>query len=156
MQSVMSSVSKRAYLMAFIQSSWSVILWKLFRVKPQTHTFLNKHLSLQQSNEVLKKAIMSNRPFCAVRFGAVEMGALHNYEKINFGFKKTYKKSVKISMKRNAGFFPVDHKSLSFYAKHFFKETNRTDILGVSGIHMDSYFAKKLMPHARYTNYHAF
>jgi hypothetical protein len=111
---------------------------------------------MKATNDHLKAAIESNEPFAAIRIGAVEMGALNNYEKISLGFRKTFKPSVIHSMKHNAGFFPCTQKDLTFYAKHFFKDANKTDYIGVSGIHMEAYITKRYMPNAQPILYEAF
>jgi hypothetical protein len=149
-------LKKRFYIQHFLKSVPSILGWKLFKIKPQTSTFLTKSLSMKTTNDQLKEAIESNEPFAAIRIGAVEMGALNNYEKISLGFRKTFKHSVIKSMKHNAGFFPCSQKDLTFYAKHFFKDASKTDFLGVSGIHMESYMAKRYMPNATPVLYEAF
>ncbi len=121
------------YYRAFLKNSIHVLKWKLFRIKPPTHRFLrHRNLTLQSGNQILKTLIEKGEPFAAVRIGAVEMGAIHNYEKILLGIKKTFKPIVRWSMKNNAGFFPTDDKSLTYYAKHFMKEAKKTDVFGVS------------------------
>ncbi len=97
-------------------------------------------ISLSQSNEELKKALSSSAPFCAIRFGAVEISCLNNAEKITLGKKKTFKESVRYSMKNNAGFFPTDDQSLKDYSSALLPLLSEVDILGVSGVHMENYF----------------
>jgi hypothetical protein len=150
-------LNRKTYQREFLKSSWDVLKWKLFRIKKSTHQFLHfKNLTLQHGNDVLKAALMKEEPFAAVRIGAVEMGALHNYEKIQLGIKKIYKPSVVLSMKQNAGFFPTIDKQLTFYAKHFIKEAKKTDILGISGIHMESYMYQRYFAGANVIPYEAF
>lgn len=149
-------LKKRFYVRSFLKSLPHVLGWQLFRIKPSTSSFLNQKLDLESSNAYLKEKILAGEPFAAIRIGAVEMGALNNYEKILLGFQSRFKKSVQYSMKNNAGFFPTTDKNLSFYAKHFFKDAAKTDVLGVSGIHMESYFAQRYMPKAFPILYEAF
>jgi hypothetical protein len=151
------SLDRKTYQREFLKSSWGVFKWKLFRIKPSTDQFLHfKHLTLEHGNDVLKAAILAKEPFAAVRIGAVEMGAIHNHEKILLGLKTTYKPSVVMSMKQNAGFFPTIDKQLTFYAKHFVKEAKKTDILGISGIHMESYMYQRYFNGANVIPYEAF
>ncbi len=145
------------YYRAFLKSAIGVLRWKLFRMKPQTHTFLHhRNLNLDQGNKVLKNLIELGEPFAAVRIGAVEMGAIHNYEKMLLGMKKTFKTIVRWSMKNNAGFYPTDDKSLTYYAKHFNKEARKTDIFGVSGIHMESYIYQRYFQSENVIQYESF
>lgn len=150
-------LNKNHYRFAFLKSSIAVFKWKLFRIKPQTHTFLHhKDLSLAQGNEVLTKMLSQSEPFAAVRIGAVEMGALHNYEQILLGIKKTFKPIVRYSMKHHAGFFPTDDKHLTFYAKHFMKDAKKTDVFGISGIHMEAYMFQRYFGTKHVIPYEAF
>jgi len=145
------------YYRAFLKNSIHVLKWKLFRIKPPTHRFLShRNLTLQSGNQTLKTLIEKGEPFAAVRIGAVEMGAIHNYEKILLGIKKTFKPIVRWSMKNNAGFFPTDDKSLTYYAKHFMKEAKKTDVFGVSGIHMEAYMFQRYFQSPYVIQYEAF
>jgi hypothetical protein len=149
--------NKHYYQRAFLRSSLDVLKWKLLRIKKNTTQFLSqKNITLDYSNQVLKDAIIKGEPFAAVRIGAVEMGCLHNQEKIQFGLTNTFKSSVRISMKLNAGFFPTDDKQLSFYAKHMMKDFKKTDILGISGIHMEEYFYQRYIYPSQVIQYEAF
>lgn len=145
------------YRQAFFKSAIHVFNWHAFRIKPSTERFLQfKGLTLPYGASVLKDQILAGEPFAAIRIGAVEMGALNNYEKILLGYAKTYKPSVRLSMKQNAGFFPTNDKQLTFYAKHFFKEAMKTDILGISGIHMETYMYQRYLGQAKVIPYEAF
>jgi hypothetical protein len=156
-QPTLLPLNKKRYRFAFLKSSIAVFKWTLFRIKPQTHTFLqHKGLSLAKGNEVLNKMLRQSEPFAAVRIGAVEMGALHNYEKILLGIKKTFKPIVRYSMKNNAGFFPTDDKHLIFYAKHFMKDAKKTDVFGISGIHMEAYIFQRYFGTQQVIPYEAF
>ena len=149
-------LKKRFYLQHVLKSIPTILAWKLLKIKPQTATFNGQALTMNASNDALKDAIISNEPFAAIRIGAVEMGALNNFEKMSLGLRKTFKPAVIRSMKNNAGFFPCTQKNLEFYAKHFFKDANKTNLLGVSGIHMEGYMAKRYMPSATPILYEAF
>lgn len=149
-------LKKHVYLQWFLKSLPAVFGWKLFRIKPKTNLFLEKKLTMEETDQTLKDAIIANEPFAAIRIGAVEMGAIHNYERIQLGLMKTFKSSVRVSMKNNAGFFPTDDKNLTYFAKHFIKDANKTDYLGISGLHMESYMARRYFPHAQFGLYEGF
>jgi hypothetical protein len=150
-------LKKGVYFKYFLQSLPAVFAWKLFRIKPNPSRFLEpKQLDLTTSDAMLKNAILSGEPFAAIRIGAVEMGAIHNYERIQLGLMKSFKPSVRYSMKNNAGFFPTDDKNLTYYAKHFIKDAPKTDLLGISGLHMEKYMAKRYFSNAEYLLYEAF
>ncbi len=150
-------MNKGRYMIYFIKNSWHVFLYRLFRKKRSLVRFAHhKDITLDYSNEILKSMIESNRPFMAVRFGAVELSCINNYEKIMLGLKKTYKETVKYSIKNNAGVFPVDDESLTKYVKEATKAFDNASILGISGIHMEDYFYQKLCPDAKIIQYEAF
>ncbi len=148
---------KITYFAYFLKNAWFVLLWKLFHRKKGVERFVGiVGITQEHSNEILKHAIQSGIPFAAIRFGATEMSCLNNYEKIQFGWRHDYKKLVKYSMKNNAGFFPTTDANLNYYCSHYLKELPKTDILGISGIHMEDYFYRKYIPHAKVIQYNAF
>jgi hypothetical protein len=150
-------LNRKTYRRAFLLSAIDVMKWQLFHIKKSTETFLSfKNLTLKHGSNVLRQRIEAGHPFAAIRYGAVEMGALNNYEKILLGYSKTFKPSVKMSMKQNAGFFPTTDKQLTFYAKHFLKEIHKTDILGISGIHMEAYMYQRYLTGKQVIPYEAF
>ena len=145
------------YLKYFIKNAWFVLLYKLFKKKKNCKKFLGKkNITINYSDELLFKYIQSNKPFMAVRYGAVELSCINNKEKINLGFKRNYKKSVKYSMKNNAGFFPTESKYFDRYVNLMEESMSNCDILGISGIHMEDYFYLKHCKHAHVAQYEAF
>jgi hypothetical protein len=145
------------YIQYFLMSAWSVLLYFFFRIKKNVTRFGKyKNITLTHSSNELKNRILSQVPFAAIRFGAVELSAINNEEKIRLGFEKTFKPSVVYSMKNNTGFFPTTQNQLHFYTKLMTKELIQTDVLGISGIHMEEYFYDKYCPHARVIQYESF
>lgn len=150
-------MNKGRYMIYFIKNSWHVFLYRLFRKKRNIIHFMHhKGITIDYSNEILKSMITSDMPFMAVRFGAVELSCINNYEKILLGFKKGYKEAVKYSIKNNAGVFPVDDESLTKYVKEATEAFNNASILGISGIHMEDYFYQNLCLDAKIIQYEAF
>lgn len=145
------------YIIYFLKNAWFVLLYKMFKIKKNCERFLGKkHITVEYSDTLLLDYIESNKPFMAVRYGAVELSCINNYEKIRLGFKKDYKKSVKYSMKNNAGFFPTTDENLYKYSKMMEEVMKNTDILGISGIHMEDYFFKKHCKKAEIIQYFSF
>jgi len=157
MAAIVPYKKKVIYLAYFIKNAWFVLLWKLFRLKKSVLRFMGiKDITQEFGNDILKQSIESGRPLAAIRFGATEIGCLNNYEKIQFGWRKDYKKSVKYSMKNNGGFFPTTDTNLNYYCSMYFKNITKTDILGISGIHMEDYFYRKYVPDAKIIQYNSF
>lgn len=142
-----------SYLCYFLSNVPKVLGYKLFRILPIRKKFRGLPLSLETTDQTLESALLSNKPFAAIRFGATELSALNNHEKIELGFKKTYKDLVRSSMKQNAGYFPTDDVALKRYGDELLSLLKETDYLGVSGVHMENYFARFYCPKAKYVLY---
>ncbi len=130
-----------SYIIDFLKSAPAVLKYKFFRIKPKTDQVGSvKQITLQQGSGILFDLLRSNTPFAAIRFGAVELSCLNNYEKIRLGFAKKFKQSVVTSMKKNTGFYPTTQDNLTHYSKYMFNHLSETDVLGISGLHMENYF----------------
>ncbi len=141
---------KATYILYFLKNLPSSLAIRFFRKgKDVTRFNGQKGITLEYSSKVLRGYINKGEPFSAVRFGASELGCLNATEKIDLGFKKTYKPAVRDSMKRRAGYYPTGDRHLSEYSHTFFEKCKGNDILAISGIHMEDYFAKKYMPDAK-------
>lgn len=141
--------TRRSYIWEFLKSAIYVFRYKILRIKPPTNRIGKyKEITMKKSNNAIEEAIRKGEPFAAIRFGAVEISALNNYEKIRLGFRRKYKKSVVYSIKNNAGVFPPTQEIIDFYAKYLETNLKDTDYLGVSSVHMENYFFKHLTPNA--------
>ena len=93
------SKERAVYLHYFWKNIPGAFRYKLrHKMKDCTRFRGRKGITLDYTNEVLKKAILAGEPFAAIHFGGTELGALNNYEKIRLGFKRHYKDPVKYSM----------------------------------------------------------
>lgn len=145
------------YFVYFLKNAWFVLLYKLFKIKKKCTRFMHKkNITINYSDDTLYEMIMSNKPFAAVRYGAVELSCINNWQKINLGLKRNYKKSVKYSMKNNAGFFPPEDKYLKQYGDLMQEVMENIDILGISGAHMEDYYYKLQCSQANVIQYFAF
>ena len=135
-----------SYVLYFLKNTPKVLGYRLFHIKPSTKRFRGKALGLESTNQTLKDALDSSKPFSAIRFGAVELSCLNNHEKIELGWRKKYKESVRYSIKNNAGYFPTDEESLKRYGDVLFPLLQEVDFLGISGLHMEDYFARYYCP----------
>lgn len=139
----------RSYAWEFFKSSWNVMRYKFFRIKPPTDRIGKyKQITMQAGTNAIEDALRKGEPFAAIRFGAVEISALNNYEKIRLGITKKYKKSVLYSIKNNAGVFPATPEMVEHYARYLDLNLVETDVLGISGVHMENYYFKHLTPKA--------
>lgn len=132
------------YVGYFLKNAPLSIKIRLFHKGRQLKRFLGaKGISIDQSKNVLQKKIKSGKPFCAIRFGAVELSCWNNFVKKELGFKKEYKKPVLYSIKNNAGVFPIEENILDRYSSESLALLQSVDVLAISGINMEDYFAKK-------------
>ncbi len=142
------------YLHHYLKNLPIAFSYSVLHKNPKIRSFLSqKDMSEKRANDVLKQRILEGKPFAMIRFGGMEMCALHGHEKIELGFAKRYKDSVKYVMKHNTGFFPVDDQHLKQYGDQFLSELKDVDVLGVLGLFMESYFAKTYCPNAEYVLY---
>lgn len=131
----------------FVKNARHVLAYKLFhRIKRVDRFMGQKGITLEYSNERLINALKGDKPFCAIRFGAVELSCWNNYRKIELGRKKTYKEKVKYSIKNNAGVFPIDDATLTKYSQESLELLKHVDYLAISGIHMEDYFYMRYAP----------
>lgn len=150
----MKFLRRFSYFGYFLKNTPSVLGWKLFKRKKNTSRFRGvRHIDLELTNSTLKEYINKGEAFAAIRFGAVELSCLNNHEKIELGLKRKYKYLVKYSMKNNAGFYPVDDEHLKEYGDYFLPLLAETDLLGISGVHLEDYFAKYYTKNAKYILY---
>ncbi|HBX25628.1 MAG TPA: hypothetical protein DEF61_05235 [Firmicutes bacterium] len=145
----MAFKQRLTYINFFIRNIPAFLKYKIFK-KPRnlSHFCGENGINLDYTNLVLNKALSTSSPFCAIRFGAVELSCLNNHEKIELGFKHKYKDSVIYSMKNNAGFFPPTQKNLQKYGDTFLSILNKVDYLGISGAHMEDYFYSRYCKNA--------
>ncbi len=145
-----SKRTRLSYISAFLKSAPAVLKYKFFKIKPRTDQVGSiKQITMQKSSSILFDALKTKQPFAAIRFGAVELSCLNNYEKIQFGFSKKFKPSVVMSMKKNAGFFPTTDDNLRYYSKYMFNHLKEADYLGISGVHMEDYFYRNFALNAK-------
>ena len=147
---------KAEYIKYFLSNAPWVVYQRLTKKRKNYKKFCGHKLSMSATNSALKMAIISGKPFSAIRFGAVELSCLNNHEKIELGFASTYKQSVRYSMKNNAGFYPTDDKHLKEYGDILLQALSRIDFLGTSGAHMENYFYAKYCPQAEPLVYEGF
>ena len=137
------------YIGYFLKNAPSSLFERLFHKPKQIKKFRGtKNITTKSSGEVLAEMINKGEPFAAIRFGATEIGCLNNHEKISLGFRKTYKDKVRWAMKVRGGYYPTTDEYLNKYAEIFAELAPNIDILAISGIHMEDYFAKRYCPNA--------
>lgn len=141
--------TKTRYRFEFLKSTPQVLRYKFFKIKPRTDTIGGfKKFSLEDGHNLIKRAIFNKEPFAAIRFGAVELSALNNFEKRRLKIRRNYKKAVRYSIKNNAGFFPVTDEFLDHYGKLLESTLVDTDAVGISGLHMENYYFHTFTPNA--------
>lgn len=148
-------MGKRAsYFHHFLKNLRIVYSYSIAHKNPKISSFLGqKDMTLDRAQSTLKAKILEGKPFAAIRFGGMEMSALNRHEKIALGYAKKYPEKTLYVMKHNAGFYPADHGHLEQYANMLLPLLEETDILGVSGCYMESYFAANYCKNAVFLLY---
>ncbi|MCI1245278.1 MAG: hypothetical protein LKG11_04990 [Bacilli bacterium] len=140
---------RNRYISFFLKNAPSTLFGRIFNKPKQIKRFRGTNgITTDGGGLYLKQRLLFGEPFCAFRFGGSELSCLNGHEKIVLGFKKTYKESVRWAMKVRAGFYPTNDRALNEYCEKFENEVGFADVLAISGLHMEDYFAEKLVPKA--------
>jgi len=111
----------RRYYRAYISNIARMKLRKVIRIgKRNRPSFPVKYggsdiLPKSQGSDLLEGLITAAKPFALVRFGGSELGAIHQYMRIQLGLSHSFSKNIIHIMGNNAGFFPSDDTQLHRY-----------------------------------------
>jgi len=75
--------------------------------------------------------ISKNTPLLVSRLGVVELSCLRFYLEKRCRKKQAYSRKIRFSMSNNAGYFPVDDKSLDAFSDMFLDQLKQVDVMGV-------------------------
>lgn len=93
--------------------------------------YQKKILHNQAGNDLVRDAIGNDLPIMISRLGAVELACLSFYLRSRLKNRKKYPEGIKYCMSNNAGFFPVNNKSLDKFSEFFLESIVNVDIMGV-------------------------
>jgi hypothetical protein len=96
-----------------------------------------------EGNNHILKLISSKNPLMVSRLGAVELRAL-TYYLLNI----KYSKKIKLSLSRNAGFFPTDNENIDIFCKTYLKCLKNIDHMLIWNNFGEDYLIKKYCPKA--------
>lgn len=85
----------------------------------------------QKGHDRLTELISRNKPLLVARIGAVELACLRFFLEKRGARNKIYSRKIRTTMAYNAGFFPVDDKSLDSFAEMFLSHLAQADVMGV-------------------------
>jgi hypothetical protein len=85
----------------------------------------------QQGHDSVKELLSRREPIMVSRMGAVELSSLRYYLEKRETRKKAYSRKIQTTMSNQAGFFPVDDKSLDAFAEMFLGHLAQVDVMGV-------------------------
>lgn len=102
-------------------------------------------MNIEETNEWLKKAIGSEKPFMVARYGAVELGITNQYFAKKIGIKKKIPKSHRQLLCNNAGFFPDIEKYIDSFCEMVMQDSIQVDLLGCWNMVNEDFFIKKCM-----------
>lgn len=87
--------------------------------------YFQKILTSSEFNKIITNKILSTEPFAVSRIGATEIDCIYSYYK-----NKRFNKRHFLMMQQNAGFFPVDNRSLERFSKKYFEDIHYIDLFG--------------------------
>jgi hypothetical protein len=110
------------------------------RIKWSLQKYKQRILFEQEGNEHIGYLISQNKPSMVSRLGLVEMWCLLVYLERMGGKKKRYSDKIRNSMTNNAGFFPVDDKSIDDFAEMYLDSLKQADVMGVWFYKFEDFF----------------
>lgn len=96
------------------------------KIKRSIKKYASKVYFNQEGNGKLLELLSRKKPVFITRFGSVELNTLNEFTK-----GKNYSESTFVSMRNNAGFFPITRESLDGFAKLYFESIKNIDCCGV-------------------------
>lgn len=135
---------RRHYRQAQLQRWWQRMqrFWIPHR-KGITSRFIGTSQAEVQTVLKMKAFFSQPAPFAMVTISALERLTLEHFERIQLHLQATFPQRIFKSMQAMAGFSSPDEKQLTYFAKHFYKEAPKTDILGLEGDAMDLYLYQR-------------
>jgi len=95
---------------------------------------LNFHqpiLDEAQTHQMLRDAILTNKPFMGTRIGGVEFSCLVRYLKIKDRWWKYFPLGIQSQMKNNAGVINANSKILEKVSRRYLSDLEAVDIMGI-------------------------
>lgn len=139
-------VWKKYYLTAKAQSLVKKIFIKCFRKKV---SFVSKEirqrlLSLEETQDVIRKMILDGKPAVISRFGSNEAWCTAEGIGVRLGKKRHFSPLVLRLMHFNAGLFPYGEKMAVRFSEISEEAASSVDLLGWWGSFMQEYLAKEV------------
>jgi hypothetical protein len=146
-------INKFSFLFHKTLSFFPRILRKIIGLENfKTSFFNNKRvMKVDETNSFISSLIESNKPFLVSRYGDTELRAmLYAYEfqrNLRFGFPSYIKEKLYV----NAGYFPINNKSISNFGSVFFEASSNVDLFGVWYNFMEDFFISQSSPNASFS-----
>lgn len=96
------------------------------KIKRNLRKYASKVYFSQEGNDKLLELLSKGKPVFVTRFGSVELNALNEFKK-----RSIYSENTFVSMRNNAGFFPVTRESLDDFSRLYFESIKDIDCCGV-------------------------
>lgn len=85
----------------------------------------------QEGHDRVGELLSQSGPLMVSRLGSVELSCLHHYLEKRRTTKRPYSRKIRFTMSNQAGFFPIDDKSLDAFAELFLGHLVQADVMGV-------------------------
>lgn len=104
---------------------------------------------IDEANELIFRAIQTDKPFLAARFGDAELRALVYTLENDLGLRNGYPEYIKKAMSLNAGFFPATDEKLREFGHLLWDSAAEVDIFGVWYNLLEDYVIHRQKPQAQ-------
>lgn len=101
------------------------------KIKWRSRGYHQQILFGQAGQDCIGKLISKNAPLLVSRLGVVELSCLRYYLEKRGRKKRAYSRKIKLFMSNNAGYFPVDDKSLDAFSDIYLDQLKQVDVMGV-------------------------
>lgn len=141
-------MNKMPYIMAKMKNIAFCSVRKLIGIKrfKRKKYYGKKIISLNETNDTIKKMIESGSPFLVARLGDAELRTLVYFLENKMKLRKGFPGYIKKAMHMNAGFFPADDEHLMMFGETLYNSLKDVDMFGVWYNLMEDYVIHKQAP----------
>jgi hypothetical protein len=152
MEVLMTDLNDRiTFLGSLAHGRYKQITSKLLGVSRDSKQYFDKPIhNVEEGTDLLKKGVLSQKPFLAGRFGTSECGVWVRNQKMRLLHFPQYGKAQRI-LCNNAGFFPDDPNKIDQYCDLMYDLLPELNLLCTMNTVGESYIVKKYCPHAQLT-----
>lgn len=116
-------------------------------------TYARQILFGQSGNALVHAMICQPQPLLVSRLGSVELACLNFFLQKRLSGTRPYRRRIRVQMSTNAGFFPVDDRSLDAFCELYLQAIAQVDLLGVWFNRYENVICNRHCPAARLVHF---